>query len=522
MSTPELANTTETPTTNGRTETDGPVTSDNAPSSDKSMSVVTSCTSQLNNIETSLFTKTPEHSFQKIRKLISSSSDQHHRSAANGGSPRKMTSQQPRREKEEEAFCRSRQDADTCREAVPRDDVMTGGSTVDSADGRLHAKTAGSVRSNGDTTTTHVIKIERIVTTNAIGEHGRCTSRRVLLPDGARRTERTLAVTSSDHVTSVRSLLLRTNSTTSSVPHHRSTARLTSLSDTNVGRTNGSDQRGDADTNTAQASQADVIVRRKSPYPSEPDSASTGLGKFPSKTTHHQPPSEAGEGHPQKGRDDGDAASVSARTAAGERVPPSLLPLAAAYRRTERPTAREPGIIPSRAPSVVWPTVGGVTSTRTGTSLLGRLESASMGLPASAPTGPRCRTQAHSVNTDHAGLARVTKVTRDGPPKLREIRGCDVAGEERTVLGEGGVPHRLLGRISEHKGVLYQRIPWEGCIQVSSTGMNRVMVSSGQSVPTAEWPLTGVVSACTPRGASVKLPTMEIERQFFGFILLET
>ena len=479
MSTPELANTTETPTTNGRTEADGPVTADNAPSSDKSLSVVMSCTSQLDNIETSLFTKTPEHSFQKIRKLISSSSDQHHRSATNGGSPRKM-SQQPQREKEEEAFCRSKQDADTCAETVLRDDVMIGGSTVDSADGALHVKTADSLRSNGDTTTTHVIKIERIVTTNAIGEHGRCTSRRVLLPDGARRTERTLAVTSSDHVTSVRSLLLRTNSTTSSVTHPRSTARLTSLSDTNVGRSNGSEQRGDVDTNTAQVSQADVIVLRKSPYPSEPDSASTGIGKFPSKTTH-QPPSEAGEGNPQKGRDEGDAASISARTAVGERVAPSLLPLAAAYRRTERPTAREPGIIPSRAPSIVWPTVGGVTSTRTGTSLLGRLESTSMGLPASAPNGPRCRTQAHSVNTDHAGLARVTKVTRDGPPKLREIRGCDVAGEERTLLGEDGIPHRLLGRISEHKGVLYQRIPWEGCIQVSSTGMNRAMVSQSYS-----------------------------------------
>lgn len=459
---PKLARTTETPIKRARKGADEQDTmnstsnsnSDRKSSSDKS--------------ETNMFFKTPEHSFYKMRKLISSTNDPQCRSSANDGPLRKTAS--PKASREKTALCMPKQEVDRsppCTEAVLKDDVMIGGSTYNKANSGLPMNSTNILYDSDYTTGTCLIKIEGDPGTNG------STSLRTLQLDGDRSSERALAATPSEHVTAARSLLVRTNSTTTNATHHRVMARLTSFSDTTVGRRNGSEQHtgtaGGLEPNSAQLSQDD-IDRRKGICPNEPECFSTNMTEFPVL--------DAGEGNSQKSRKEVEAKSISTRTEDGERTTTQRLALADAPRCTERSNTGQASkeTTTSRAQFVAWPTAGCVSATNTG-SMSNVLPTPS----GAAPDEVCCKEQTKQVSSGYAGLAnaaRITKVKREGQTTLREIRGCDVSGDERALLGDDAniATPRLLGKISEHKGVLYQRIPWEGCIQVSSTGMNRATV----------------------------------------------
>ena len=459
---PKLARTTETPNKRAMKGGDEQDTMNNTSNSNSDRK------SSSDKSETNMFFKTPEHSFYKMRKLISSTNDPQCRSSANDGPLGKTASPKASREKTAAALCMPTQEVDRsppCTEAVLRDDVMIGGSTYGNANSGLPMNSTDILYGNDYTTGTCLIKIEGDPGTNG------STSLRTLQLDRDRSNERALAATPSEHVTAARSLLVRTNSTTTNATHHRVMARLTSFSDTTVGRRNGSEQHtstaGGLEPNSAQVSQDD-IDRRKGICPSEPDCFPTNMTEFRVL--------DAGEGNSQKSRKEVEAKSISTRTEDGERTTTPRLALTDAPRCTERSNTGQAAkeTTTSRAQFVAWPTAGCVSATNTG--------SMSNVLPSgAAPDEVCCKEQTKQVSSVYAGLAnaaRITKVKREGQTTLREIRGCDVSGDERALLGDDAniATPRLLGKISEHKGVLYQRIPWEGCIQVSSTGMNRATV----------------------------------------------
>ena len=271
--------------------------------------------------------------------------------------------------------------------------------------------------------------------------------------------------------------ITRTSSITHSVIYPRVPAQLMPFCDTNVTRKYVSEQqRRGLQPTTAQAPQDDAGRKAcMSIRPNETYCNSTNVSKFPLKITQ-QPPSDFGE----RGRE---SMSISTRTENGANALRQHLSLADSSIRSERSTiSDQPKPFNIRTTSFTHSGACGIQATNTGINILGGPRSTSNAMMF-APFGvtrdepPNTEPPKRSTDGD-AGPENATYITRNDSTIFRDHRGCGSTGDERASLGDEANPAtpRILGRISEHKGVLYQRIPWDGCIQVSSTGMSRATV----------------------------------------------
>ena len=267
----------------------------------------------------------------------------------------------------------------------------------------------------------------------------------------------------------------RTSSSTSSATYPRVPAQLMPFCDTNMARKHVSEQqRRGYQPNAVQTTQDDAARKTTSVRPDETYCLSSNISTFPQKI-NRQPTANFGER-------DREQMSISVRTENGANAVRQHLSMTDSSIRPERVTiSDQPKPFSIRSTSVTHSAACGIQHTIAGTNQQGGPRSnALMFAPFGVTRDEPSRTEQPKTSSDgHAGPEKVTDVTRNDSTTLRDHRGCGATGDERALLGDdaNSSTPRILGRISEHKGVLYQRIPWDGCIQVSSTGLSRATVS---------------------------------------------
>ena len=369
--------------------------------------------------------------------------------------------------------------APTLTEIVSRDNVVLG------ASGGGNMKSQDATHRNNGTADPSLATMQRGETTNVVKER---SSMLRSTPQSGRDCGSGIPVvaTPPEHhyvksrVTSEMKpirYIPRTSSSTSSATYPRVPAQLMPFCDTNMARKHVSEQqRRGYQPNAVQTTQDDAARKTTSVRPDETYCLSSNISTFPQKI-NRQPTANFGER-------DREQMSITTRTENGANAVRQHLSMADSSIRPERVIiSDQPKPFSIRSTSVTHSAACGIQHTNAGTNQQGGPRSTSnamMFAPFGVTRDEPSRTEQQKTSSDgQAGPEKVTDVTRNDSTTLRDHRGCGTTGDERTFLGDDANPAtpRILGRISEHKGVLYQRIPWDGCIQVSSTGLSRATVS---------------------------------------------
>ena len=429
--------------------------------------------------ETNITGKTADQSQYEVQTLNSSNTQCC--SKYTGISQTRDDCQATERDKTENALCVPKEEridaAPTLTEIVSRDNVVLG------ASGGGNMKSQDAAHRNNGTADPSLATMQRGETTNVAKE--RSSMMRSSQQSGRDCSSGlSLVATPSEHhyvksrVTSelkpIR-YIPRTSSGTNSAMYPRVPAQLMPFCDTNMARKHVSEQqRRGYQPNSVQTTQDDPARKTTSIRPDETYCLSSNISTFPQKI-NRQPTANFGER-------DREQMSISTRTENGANAVRQHLSMADSSIRPERVIiSDQPKPFSIRSTSVTHSTACGIQPTNAGTNPLGGPRSnALMFAPFGVTRDEPSHTEQPKTSSDgQAGPEKVTDVTRNDSTTLRDHRGCGTTGDERALLGDDANPAtpRILGRISEHKGVLYQRIPWDGCIQVSSTGLSRATVS---------------------------------------------